>query len=265
MNIGIIGLGVVGSACQAGFNLQGHRVLIHDPKFGTDIAGILDSEIVYVCIPTPTMPDGSCDLTQIETVIAQLKERKYSGVVAIKSTVTPGTTDLLMDRYGIDICFVPEFLREWCAYDDFVINHKLLAVGCRNNRMFEIVKQSHGSLPQKICCLRSTEAEILKYYSNVFNALRITFANNMFEICQAFDADYNKIKDAYLLRETATEDYMNCSEQLRGFGGMCLPKDTKVLIHLIESLGLELDLIKSIDHDNRKFKKTLHQQMRDCE
>jgi UDPglucose 6-dehydrogenase len=263
MNIGIIGLGVVGSACQAGFESQGNRVFVHDTKLNTNISDVLLTEIIYVCIPTPTLPNGKCNLAPLLDIINQLKDHSYTGVVAIKSTVTPGTTTSLQDSTGLNICFVPEFLREWCAFDDFVKNHKLLAVGCTNDHAFDIVKRSHGTLPVHTQRLLPVEAEILKYYSNTFNALRVTFANNMFELCQKLSADYDTIKDTYLLRQTATADYMDCNQNLRGFGGMCLPKDILVLINTFEELGLDLDLFKSIERDNKKFKKTIHIGMRE--
>jgi UDP-glucose 6-dehydrogenase len=110
--------------------------------------------------------------------------------------------------------------------------------------------------------LNPTEAEILKYYSNVFNATRIVFANAMYEICQKIGADYDKIKDAYLIRGTASPDYLDCNERIRGYGGMCLPKDTKAIDSLIKKLGLELRLFEAVDQDNKKFKRTVFPGMR---
>lgn len=263
MNIGIIGLGIVGTACQKGFESQGHNVLAHDIKLGTDLVDLLETDIVYVCIPTPISQDGTCDLAELRLIVYELKAHDYAGVIAIKSTVPPGTTQQLANETGLAICFVPEFLREWCATDDFVNNHKLLVIGCTSQNVFEISKQSHGSLPQTVSQLTPTEAEILKYYSNVFNALRITFVNHMYELCQILGADYNAVKETYLMRKTASQDYMNCSDDLRGYGGLCLPKDTKVLINVFDQLGIKQELISAIDRDNAKFKKTIPTGMRD--
>jgi UDPglucose 6-dehydrogenase len=262
MNIGIIGLGVVGAACKKGFELQGHTVLVHDTKLNTLIESILPTEIVYICVPTPSLDDGTCDISILNDIISQLDRNKYTGIIAIKSTMIPGTTKKLSTTTNIDICFVPEFLREWCAEDDFIVNHKLLAVGCDSDDAFNTVVKSHGTLPKQTIRLSTVEAEILKYYNNVFNALRITFANNMFELCKALDADYMKIKDSYLTRETATNDYMDCNDDLRGFGGMCLPKDTLALAKLFDDLNLNYDLIKAIHSDNKKFKQTIRTGMR---
>lgn len=263
MKIGIVGLGVVGSACRAGFELIGHTVNVHDIKIDSSLEDLLDSEVIYVCVPTPENVDGSCNTDAVEETVANLTKLQYKGVVALKSTSAPGTTQKLIDKYKLRICFVPEFLRERCAIDDFVNNHELLVVGTDDSQIYEIVVKSHGMLPKHTSMLNSTEAEVLKYFSNVFNAVRVVFSNNMYEICKSMDLDYTKIKDTYLLRKTASPDYMDVNEDLRGYGGMCLPKDTKALDALVKQLGLDLKLFETIDQDNQKFKRTVFPGMRD--
>lgn len=91
MKIGIAGLGVIGSACKYGFEKLGHDVSFHDPKFeGSKLADILRSQIIYVCVPTPSKEDGSCDTTIVRKVVDELLSQNYQGVIAIKSTVEPG-------------------------------------------------------------------------------------------------------------------------------------------------------------------------------
>jgi UDPglucose 6-dehydrogenase len=262
MKIGVIGVGAVGSACKKGFELLSHEVKVHDPKFNTKIEDVIDTKIVYICVPTPEAEDGSCDLSIVKSSIKELEKLAYAGVVALKSTSVPGTTEELISETNLRICFVPEFLRERSALEDFVVNHELLAVGCHSTDDFDVVVASHGFFPKNTVMLTPTEAEILKYYSNVFNATRIVFANAMYEICQQLGADYNKIKDTYLIRKTASPDYLDCNEKMRGYGGMCLPKDTKALDSLIKKLGLDLKLFEAIDQDNKKFKRTVFPGMR---
>jgi UDPglucose 6-dehydrogenase len=262
MKVGIIGVGAVGSACRKGFELLSHEVKVHDPKFNTKIEDVIDTDIVYVCVPTPESEDGSCDLSIVRQTINELEKLAYAGVVALKSTSVPGTTEELISKTNLRICFVPEFLRERSAVEDFVVNHDLLAVGCHSTDVFDVVVASHGFFPKNKVMLTPTEAEILKYYSNVFNATRIVFANAMYEICQALDADYDKIKDTYLIRKTASPDYLDCNERMRGYGGMCLPKDTKAIDSLIKKLNLNLKLFEAVDQDNTKFKKTVFPGMR---
>jgi UDPglucose 6-dehydrogenase len=262
MKIGIVGVGAVGSACKKGFELLDHEVSVHDPKFNTKISDVKNTEIVYVCVPTPEAEDGSCDLSIVKETIKGLEDLGYAGVVALKSTSVPGTTQKLMDQTNLRMCFVPEFLRERQAVEDFVVNHDLLAVGCHNQKVFDTVVLSHGYFPKNTIMMTPTEAEILKYYSNVFNSTRVVFANVMFEICKALGADYQKVKDTYLIRGTATPDYLDCNDHMRGYGGMCLPKDTKALASLLKELNLNLKLFDAVDEDNKTFKRTVFPGMR---
>lgn len=262
MKVGIVGVGAVGSACRKGFELLGHEVKVYDPKFNSKIEDVVDTDITYVCVPTPEAEDGSCDLSIVRSTIHSLEKLAYAGVVALKSTSVPGTTEQLISETNLRMCFVPEFLRERSAVEDFVVNHELLAVGCHDEDIFKVVVDSHGFFPKNTVMLTPTEAEILKYYSNVFNATRIVFANAMYEICQNLGADYDKVKDTYLIRGTASPDYLNCNEKMRGYGGMCLPKDTKAIDSLVKNLGLDLKLFEAIDQDNKKFKRTVFPGMR---
>ena len=263
MKIGVAGWGVVGSACGTGFRMLGHTVIPHDPKLKTKLELLLDTEIVFVCVPTPAGPDGECDLSLVHETIKGLKEQGYQGIIALKSTSVPGTTQKLIDQYNDkDICFVPEFLRERSSLEDFVRNHDLLAVGAASDRAWHRVCEAHAWLPKHCVKMTPTEAEILKYYSNTFNALRVTFANVMYEVCDLLDSDYSKVLDTFLLRGTSSANYLACGPDMRGYGGMCLPKDTKAMADLCRRLQLPFDLFDTIDHDNDQVKRTVFPGMR---
>lgn len=264
MKLGIIGLGVVGSANKKGFEHLGHEVLVHDIKLNTSIKDVLPAEINFLCVPTPSADDGQCDTSILESVIQDLDDNSYNGIIVIRSTVVPGFTQRMIETHkNLAICFVPEFLRERCAVDDFIYDHKLLAVGTFDIWVFRKVVKAHGSLPEHTEHLTPTEAEVLKYFNNVYASLRVTFANVMYEICEKLNCDYTTIKNSYIKTGKAVDLYLDVSDGLRGYGGMCLPKDTKALARLIEKLDLNLDLISSIDHDNSKFKRTVFNGMRD--
>jgi UDPglucose 6-dehydrogenase len=264
MKIGIIGWGAVGSAVGKGFMMLGHEVSKHDPKFNTTINDVLDTEIVFVCVPTPSGENGECDLSVVHSTIDSLKENNYRGIIALKSTSVPGTTQSIINTYqDNDICFVPEFLRERSALEDFVRNHDVLAVGCHTDRAWHRVCEAHAWLPKNKVRMTPTEAEILKYYSNTFNALRVVFANVMYEISERLDSDYDKILETFLMRGTASPDYLACGPEMRGYGGMCLPKDTKAMGDLCKRLGLPFELFDTIDHDNGQVKKTVFNGMRE--
>lgn len=263
MKIGIIGLGIVGSAIKYGFQKLGHEIHPHDIKLNTSISDVLNTEICYVCVPTPSRPDGSCDVSIVEQVVIQLKQLGYNGIIAIKSTVSPGTTERLQQQYpDMIICFVPEFLRERCAEVDFTEKHDLCIIGTESSEVFNKVMQSHGKYPKVIRQLTPTEAEFAKYFNNVLNATLITFANSFYEVCNFMKVDYNKIKDAMINIDHIPDKYLDCNASFRGFGGMCLPKDTKAINYLCESNKLPVDFFNMLIQENNKYKITVFEGMR---
>tara|TARA_R110001583_G_scaffold39728_2_gene127136 strand:+ start:639 stop:1430 length:792 start_codon:yes stop_codon:yes gene_type:complete len=262
MKIGIIGVGIIGGACKYGFEKLGHKVICHDIALDTSIEDVLDTQITYICVPTPSDEDGSCNTSIVESVVHELHTLGYSGIVAIKSTVKPTTTEKLIKETGMEICFVPEFLRERCSISDFTENHDLLAIGSHSQTTYEMVKLCHGSYPKSHSHLTPTEAELLKYYSNVINALKVVFANEMYEICKTVGADYTKVKETFIKRGTTKDLYLDVNDNFRGYAGMCLPKDTKALDSFVKELGLDLKLFETMESENNKFKKTVFDGMR---
>lgn len=262
MKIGIIGLGVVGNACKAGFEHCGYTVIPHDIKLNTDITDVLGTEITYICVPTPSKEDGTCNTDIVELVIAQLQELNYQGIIAIKSTVPPGTTEKFIEKYNDRIVFVPEFLKERSAEYDFIWDHRLLLIGTNNINYSYVVQRSHGKLPQQMKRVSPAEAEMMKYYHNAFNATRVVFANIFYELCQQFDADYDKVKEAFLLNNSIPDEYLDVKPELRGYGGACLPKDVNALDKLCKEVNLPFDLFACVSRDNSNFETTVYEGMR---
>jgi len=253
MKIGIVGLGVVGGAIRDGFVKVGHEVIPHDIKLHTELSDVLDTKICYICVPTNSSDDGSCNISVVEEVVRNLKDLKYEGIVAIKSTVEPGTTERLKTETGLNLCFVPEFLRERCATDDFINHNSLLLVGTESEENWELIKESHGNLPTHKIKSTVIEAELIKYFSNTYKAMRVVFANTFYRICQELDANYDVVKDSFLLHGIQEGHYLNVNKEFGGFGGMCLPKDTRAMKYLVEKLGLDLKLFETILDENDKF------------
>tara|TARA_Y100000310_G_scaffold339273_1_gene431464 strand:- start:13 stop:660 length:648 start_codon:yes stop_codon:yes gene_type:complete len=207
MKIGIVGVGVVGGACRFGFELLGHDVFAHDIQFETSIDDVLDTQIVFVCVPTPPAEDRSCDVSIVREIVHDLKDRNYEGILAIKSTVVPGTTDDLANETGLQICFVPEFLREHSSVTDFTEAHDICIIGTDDLNIFNLVKECHGHYPSKFVHLEPKEAEFCKYFNNIFNATLITFANSFFEICKINNVNYTNVKNAITNRDHIKGNY----------------------------------------------------------
>jgi len=256
MKIGIIGLGVVGLAVYQGLGQVGNDMHFYDIAHpDTSINDVVNTDIIFVCVPTDTS-NGHCDLSQIQLTVLSLNDLMYTGIIAIKSTVLPGTTESLIGQYpNLKICMVPEFLRAKSALADFVNDHDVLVVGTNNNYIYEQIVASHRIIPKASSKVTPTEAEIVKYFSNLYNALRIVFANNMFEVCQKTEADYQNVLQAITKKRGILPDYLLCSANYRGFGGHCLPKDTEAFASFAHSLGLtDLNLFLAIVNDNKNFK-----------
>jgi len=264
MKIGILGLGVVGSAVYNGFLELGQTLSFYDPvKKDSKFEDVLKTEVCFLCVPTPPNSDGFCDISIVEESIQKLNDNSYKGIIAIKSTVTPGTTEDLSRQYpNLEICFVPEFLRERCAMVDFIENHDLCVIGTDSEDVFKKIKEAHGHYPKNFRKLKKTEAEMVKYYNNIYNATLIILANSFYEICEDMEISYTKIKNSLVLREHINDSYLQCNENFRGFGGVCLPKDTLAIAKLVEKLGLDIEFFKTILEENKKYKVTVYDGMR---
>lgn len=263
MKLGVVGIGVVGKANVFGLKKIGNIVKIHDIKFKTNLLDLLETEIIFLCLPTPSNQKGDCNTQIISKVVKEIAKLEYRGIVCIRSTVNPGYTQSLIKKYkNLKICYSPEFLRERMANYDFTKNHKVLVVGTNNKSIYSKICKAHKSLPQHKVMMKTEEAELLKYFNNVFASTRIIFANIIYEIAKKFNCNYEKIKSTYILTGKALDLYLDVNKNLRGYGGPCLPKDTKVLRNLLKKLNLKFKLIESIDEDNQKLKKTVFKGMR---
>ena len=266
MNIGVIGKGFVGSAVYDGLGQLDNNMSFHDPKYNTNIQHIKDTEIVFICVPTNMKDDGTCDTTVVELVLKNLINIKYNGTVAIKSTVIPGTTKNLQEQFQeLNICCVPEFLRERSALTDFILENDVLVIGTNDDKTSKLLIKAYGNLPKQVRVVSPTEAELCKYFNNVFNALRITFANGFYDVCKELNADYGKIYDAVIQRSNIDGHYLRASRSMRGFGGYCLPKDTSAFAKLVDKIygkGVGPRIFDTIVEDNKLYKTTVFQGMR---
>ena len=256
MKIGIIGKGTVGSAVFEGLEYLGHTMTFFDPKYeGSTLAHVLDTEVVFISVPTDQAANGDCDTSIVDNVVAELAINNYQGLVSIKSTVIPGTTDRLQKLYPtLRLSMVPEFLRARSALGDFVYNHDLLVAGCYNKEDAEIIVELHGSFPQHVAKVTPTEAEIIKYFNNVHHAMSVTFANIAYDVCGKMGANYMTVYNAITKRDCINPDYLLSNKNARAYGGHCLPKDTAAWNNLIKNLGLPYTMIESVITDNEKVK-----------
>ena len=248
--IGVIGAGVVGGAARAYFEGRGHRVAVFDPPKGyADVRALDAADVVLVCVPTPYTRGVGFDDRHLLDAVARVPDGK---VVVIKSTVLPGTTDLLQDRYPRHrFIFNPEFLREASAYEDFVSPDRQI-VGCTpaSASDAETVLRLMPRAPyERICAAR--EAEMAKYVANSFLAVKVMFANEAYDLCEALGIEYDAVRDIVAADERIGGSHMDVHDAgYRGYGGKCLPKDSKALLDLARVAGVDMHVLAAADHAN---------------
>lgn len=272
LSIGIIGCGIVGTANGFAFEKLGHDVIYHDPKLGTQISCVAFTDINFICVPTPQSDDGSCYTSIVEEVLQELQYCKYGGISVIKSTVPPGFTDRMIKKFGWKIAVSNELLRERCSIFDATENVKLLPVGTYGAQQgldsnyvdipFNKIVEAHGDYPKSVMRMKPIEVELLKYMHNCFNALRIGFANEFYDIAQAIGADYKMVKKGLLKTSECPDMYLDVTPKFRGFGGPCLPKDLSAMISLAEEKGVNVRILKALKELNESLKPSVFPGMR---
>lgn len=228
-------------------------------KATIDYTEIEDSDVVFVCVGTPSKEDGSIDLSQIETASRQIgqhlgKSKNYQ-VVVVKSTVVPKTTiktvlPILEEssglKAGVDfgVAMTPEFLREGSGVYDF-INPDKIVIGTSDKKSLSILSQLYESFDSKIPRIYTdqTTAEMIKYAQNSMLASRISFMNEIANICEKFNVDVSEVAYAIGLDSRIGPKFLNAGI---GFGGSCFPKDVKALIAASKSVGVKPNLLESI-------------------
>ncbi len=264
MNLGIVGLGLVGGAIKYGFEKIGHKVKVYDLKIKSSrLKDVLHTEVCFVCVPTPSTEDGKCNTRIVGKTVDDLINLGYNGIIAIKSTVEPGTILKLQRKYHTHrICFVPEFLRERCAIADFVECHDICVIGADTIEIYETIKLAHGNLPKKFIKVTPSEAEFVKYFNNIYNATLVVLANSFYEVCQSCGVDYSNVKNAIINRDHITKIYLDVNEKMRGFAGACLIKDLSAICNLVKEKGLGVEFFGHLLEENRKYKPTVIEGMR---
>ena len=268
MNIGIIGNGFVGSALIHGFVLHVDDIYIYDkdPKRSTHSMETLanSSNIVFVCVPTPMFESGECDLSIVTSVIEDLSQYKCikNKVIVIKSTVVPGTTENLALKYpNLNFVFNPEFLTERKARLDF-INASRIVLGSNNTSANKIVEDLYRlRFPYtKIIKTDFGTAQLIKYMANCFFATKISFMNEMYQICNAIDGDWEKALEGFISDGRIGNSHIDVPghDGDYGFGGKCFPKDINAIIKKAESLGIEPKVMKAAWNKNKEIRKKLN-------
>ena len=255
INIGIIGLGYVGSAIKNFFANKECNIYTFDTN--SDKASSAHSvknllannlDFIFLCLPTPMKKDGSCSIKIVDETLEDINNLNYRGVVILKSTMPPKTTENFQKSYNeLRIIFNPEFLTEANFLDDFK-NQDYIVLG-GNKKDCILVEDMYNKFftNSKIVISSSKEAEMLKYYLNCFLAVKVSFANEIYQLCSKLNISYENLIKMVKLDSRIGKTHLDVPgpDGSFGFGGSCFPKDISALLSLFEENDIISMVIKS--------------------
>jgi len=242
--IGIVGYGVVGRATKLALFPE-EQVNVHDLMYDTNLSCISDCELVFVCIPTSTTEN----IYELKSLCGDISILNPQIEIVVRSTVTPGFFSDLQKIISNPVTYLPEFLRERYCLED--------SINCK--RMFYATNTDQSLLTNfnrfnyKLRRLEFSELELLKMMRNNYHAMKIVFANHYYDLCKKYDVNYDNLLSAFNKSKNG-QTYLEVNDDLRGYGGKCLPKD---IDFMIEEFGEEVELFNSIKKDNLKWPITI--------
>ncbi len=220
--------------------------------------GISFSEIIFICVGTPSLPDGSADLSQVEEVARLTAQEMTSYKLLVEKSTVPVNTHKLvkktLQRYlkadiPFDVASNPEFLREGSAVSDF-LNPDRIVVGVESNRARELMEKLYKPLTDKGFPLLITDpstAELIKHASNSFLAMKISFINMVADLCEKTGADITLVAEGMGYDKRIGKEFLRAGI---GYGGSCFPKDVKAFIKMAEDYGVDFGLLREVEKIN---------------
>lgn len=248
MKIAIVGYGFVGKSTELLFSE--HECLIHDPALGYEIKSWSDVQYTFICVPTPINDFTKKGLSKsvvkdaIREVRSKTSKSNRGGKIVVRSTLGP-------DQLEDDWIYMPEFLRENHWKEDTMDHRKSVIIGASDEEDFfalqyalPFMKTAHRVSPR--------EAAIYKMSRNSLLAARVMFANHVYDVCEKNGADYNNIKKLYVTENEFGWTHWDVPgpDGKRGFGGKCLPKDTKHFANLISDKNMFTQILE--DNENSR-------------
>ncbi|HEY5480924.1 MAG TPA: UDP-glucose/GDP-mannose dehydrogenase family protein [Verrucomicrobiae bacterium] len=289
MKLTLIGTGYVGLVTGACFAEVGHQVVcvdndaakvkvlqeggipIYEPgleelvkrnvaagrlSFTTStIEGVEKSDVIFIAVPTPPLPDGSVDMSFLEKVAREIAGAMTSyKIVVDKSTVPVQTGDKVSEtikryckaRVDFDVVSNPEFLREGFAVEDLMQPDRIV-VGVRSQRPVAALEEIYAPFKAPIIVTDINSAELIKHASNSFLALKISYINAIAVLCEATGANVQEVANGMGMDERIGRRFLQAS---LGFGGSCFPKDLSAFIKIAEQVGYDFRLLKEVQQIN---------------
>ena len=298
--VSIVGCGYVGLAMAAVFSDSGHTIIcidtdrnkisqlknnvlpIYEPElaerlffspqskhivFTNDFNDAKDSDVYFVCVPTPTNTDGDCDRTYLYSAFDSIINicGNAPAIICIKSTVSPGTIRSLytylqeQELDNIELVYNPEFMREGCALQDIYTKNPVI-LGSESAHAIQNVETFYRSFLSdntKFLKTNFETAEIIKYAWNSFSAIRIAYVNELADLCSLLHGDISKVVQGIALSEELLPTAV--LKPGPGYGGSCFPKDTSGFKNLLKTQGFASSLVQQAIESNELHKERLIQ------
>jgi len=255
LKIGVVGVGMVGKALKNYFEKKGIKPFLYDKGKNLGSVGeVNQADVIFICVHTPFNKKGGFDLSFVEDACQNISGKKN---IVIKSTILPGTTEKLQKKYPQHkFLFNPEFLTELTSDQD--MNYPDRQIIGYTKQSYNIAGDVLQILPlapfEKI--LPATEAEVVKYFGNTWFAVKVVFANQMYDLCQKLGIDYEAVKEASAADKRIGRSHLDVTHKgYQGYGGRCLPKDIRALIQFADQSGVDLELHKIVEEINNKLMK----------
>src|SRR6266852_2316454 len=219
------------------------------------LAGVEKSDVVFIAVPTPPMPDGAVDLSFIEGVAREIAGAMTSyKIVVDKSTVPVKTGDKVAEtikryckaRVEFDVVSNPEFLREGFAVEDLMKPDRIV-IGVRSQRPVAVMREIYSPFAAPVIITDINSAELIKHASNSFLALKISYINAISVLCEATGANVQEVAAGMGMDDRIGRRFLHPS---LGFGGSCFPKDLSAFIKIAEQVGYDFALLKEVQKIN---------------
>ena len=252
----VIGLGVVGGAIYETISEKRLRVYGYDKFKNGGIGSLdncLDSDVIFLALPTPYKEElKDYDLSPLDDVLGELFKKNYKGLIVIKSTINPGTTENFSKKYeNLNLVHNPEFLTARNAKKDFLNQTHIVLGKCNNcndekfNSLLEFYEKHWKDSKISIC--NSGESETMKLGCNTFYAVKIQYLTELYLLCKKNNLNFNKVKEMMIVNGGISPNYTNVPghDGSISYSGMCFPKDTNALCSFMKKNNLPCQVLNS--------------------
>lgn len=267
IKIGIIGIGIVGSVMMNSFIDKGCELdkylFIYDKyKNIGNIESVIKTDLLFLVLPTPYDENNKeYNLEPIVETFEFLSKENYNGLIILKSTIEPGKTEELYNKYHLDIIHNPDFLTARTAHQDFnnqnhiVLGHPKVYHKEKLNVLIDFYRKNYPFAEISVC--HSTESESMKLFTNNFYAVKVQFFTELYLLCQKIDIDYNVVKELMLRNGWINPQHTTIPgpDGQTSYGGLCFPKDTNALLQFMKKNDSPHSMLESTINERNEMRK----------